>query len=57
MKVLGAIVAICLAAFLLFQAHDMEGIGLARLGYIAAAIILVVVTIFIFVPPQQEGDK
>ncbi|MCV6611387.1 MAG: hypothetical protein OIF55_11510 [Amphritea sp.] len=57
MKILGAIVAICLAVFLFFQAHDMEGMSLARFGYIAAAIILIVVTIFIYVPPQQDRDR
>ena len=54
MKILGAIVAVCLALFLFFQAHNMEGIGLARFGYIAGAIILLVVTIFIFVPVKKD---
>ncbi len=54
MKIFGAIVAICLALFLLFEAHDMGGISLARFGYIGAAVILIVVTIFLFVPVKTD---
>ncbi len=54
MKIFGAIVAICLALFLFYQAHGIDGITLERLGYIAAAVILIVVTVFIFVPPKTH---
>ncbi len=57
MKIFGAIVAVCLAIFLFYQAHSIEGITLERLGYIAAAVILIVVTIAVFVPKRPDEDR
>lgn len=54
MKIFGAIVSICLALYLFFEAHGMGGVSLERLGYIAGAIILIVVTIFLFVPVKKD---
>lgn len=57
MKIFGAIVAICLAVYLFYQAHGMEGMGLERFGYIFGAIVLIVVTILIFVPAQHDEQE
>jgi len=57
MKIFGAIVAVCLALFLFYQAHDMSGISLERIGYIGGAVILIFVTIFLFVPPQNGEQQ
>ncbi|WP_271274137.1 hypothetical protein [Aliamphritea hakodatensis] len=54
MKILGAVVAVCLALFLFYQAHGMPGLSLERLGYIAGAVILIVVSIIVFVPPRED---
>ncbi|MEH6627739.1 MAG: hypothetical protein V7739_14940 [Motiliproteus sp.] len=57
MKIFGAIVSICLALFLLFEAHGLGGISLERFGYIGAAVILIVVTIFLFVPVKTDEQE
>ena len=57
MKVFSAIVALCLSALLFFQAHNMEGVSLMRMGYIAGAIILLTMTIFLFVPQNHGKDQ
>ncbi|WP_372834081.1 hypothetical protein [Pontibacterium sp.] len=57
MKILGAIVAVCLAIFLFYQAHGMEGISLARFGYILGAVVLIVVTVIIFVPEKPDEQE
>ncbi len=54
MKILSAVVALCLAAFLFFLAHDMEGISLLRMGYIVGAVSLLTLTLFLFVPPKTD---
>lgn len=54
MKILGAIVAICLSLYLFYQAHGMEGMGLARFGYIVGAVILIVATLIAFIPPKED---
>lgn len=54
MKIFGAIVSICLALYLLFEANGMGGFSLERFGYIGGAIILIVVPIFIFVPVKKD---
>jgi hypothetical protein len=57
MKILGAIVAVCLAMFLFYQANDIEGITLLRLGYIASGVVLIVITIAVFVPPKTDEHR
>lgn len=54
MKIFGAIVALCLAIYLFFEAHGMEGMGLARFGYIVGAVVLIAVTVFLFVPENRD---
>jgi len=54
MKIFGAIVAICLAFYLFYEAHGMTGMSLERFGYIFGAVILIVVTLFIFVPARND---
>ena len=54
MKIFGAIVAICLAMYLFYEANAMDGVSLERFGYIGAGCILVVVTIFLFVPEKKD---
>jgi hypothetical protein len=57
MKILTALVAIFLALFLFYQAHDMPGISLERFGYIGGAVILLFVTVVLFLPKQDEDRK
>lgn len=57
MKIFSAVVAMALAGFLFYQAHDMEGISLARMGYIAGAVCLITWTMFLFVKPQNQGEE
>ncbi len=57
MKIFGAIAAVCLALFLFVEANSMEGISLLRLGYIAGAVVLVVTTIILFVPPKTDEEE
>ncbi|WP_432470838.1 hypothetical protein [Amphritea sp. HPY] len=54
MKIFSATVALCLATFLFFQANEMEGISLLRMGYIVGAISLITFTIFMFVPEKTD---
>ena len=54
MKIFSAVVALCLAVFLFFLAHDMEGISLLRMGYIVGAVCLLTLTHFLFVPPRTD---
>ncbi|WP_165840091.1 hypothetical protein [Motiliproteus coralliicola] len=54
MKIIGAIISICLAFYLFFQANAMTEISLERLGYIAGGVILVVATIFVFIPMNKD---
>lgn len=56
MKIFGAIVAICLAGYLFYEAHDMQGMSLGRFGYIVGAVVLVAVTIFLFVPENRDEE-
>ena len=57
MKIFSAVVALCLAFFLFFQAHDMEGISLLRMGYIVGGACLLTLTLFIFVPPKTDESE
>jgi len=57
MKIISAVVAVCLAGYLLFEANDMEGVSLLRMGYIVGAISLVTFTLFMFVPPKDEEQE
>ncbi|WP_170167467.1 hypothetical protein [Amphritea balenae] len=57
MKIISAVIAVCLAGFLFFMAHDMEGISLMRLGYIAGAVCLITWTMFLFVKPQGHEEE
>ncbi|WP_290701424.1 hypothetical protein [Amphritea sp.] len=54
MKIFSAVVALGLAVFLFFQAHDMEGISLLRMGYIVGGVSLLTLTLFMFVPPKTD---
>ncbi|MEH6579879.1 MAG: hypothetical protein V7731_22720 [Amphritea sp.] len=56
MKIFSAIVAVCLSVYLLLEAHDMGGISLERIGYLIAAISLLVITIFLFVPVKKDNE-
>ncbi|WP_421870240.1 hypothetical protein [Motiliproteus sp.] len=57
MKIVGAIVSLCLAFYLFFQANNMSGVGLERFGYIAAGVILIVATIFVFIPMNKDKQE
>ena len=57
MKIVGAIVAVCLSLYLFYLAHGMEGIGIERFGYILGAVILIVATITVFVPDKKDDQQ
>lgn len=57
MKIIGAIVAVCLSLYLFYLAHGMEGIGIERFGYILGAVILIVATITVFVPDKKDDQQ
>ncbi len=57
MKIFGAIVSICLALYLFFEANEMGGVSLERFGYIVGGVILVVVTIFLFLPVKKDEQE
>lgn len=56
MKILGAIVSICLALYLFIEANSMGGFSLERIAYIAGGIILIIVPIFVFVPVKNDDQ-
>lgn len=57
MKILAAVVAVALAFFLFYQAHDLEGISLIRFGYIGGAVALITGVFVIFLPKQHGDDN
>jgi len=57
MKKVLAIVAACVAIFLLYQGYIIPGISLARFGYIGAGVILFIAAFVPFLPNLSEEER
>lgn len=57
MKTIIAIVLACLAVFLFYLGYGIEGVSLARMGYIAGGVISAVVALALVAPKPAEGEE